>query len=147
MLIQSDLELQKDWQWLATVMKKFRTEKPIELANVEGKWRAKAVKWFVEAPAMNEQLIAAFGKHIMEGGNNGKSWNKKMGRSGIVSPVVNGIEVEMAYYYDSGLYVDYEIKKVYYFARSGYLLAFTGQKRLAVGGDTMHGFLLLRRTK
>ena len=146
-LIRSDLELQKDWAWLAAPMKNFRTEEPIELMNVKGEWRTKGVKWFIESPARNEQLIDAFGRHITDGGDNGNTWNKKMGPDGIVLPVVDGFDVELVYYYDSGLYVNYEIYKVYYFAKSGYLLAFTGQKRLAVGGDTMHGFVLLRRTK
>jgi len=147
MLIQSDLEVQEDWGWLTTAMKRFRTEEPIELVKVEGRWRTKGVKWSVAAPAVNEQLADAFDRHIRAGGDDGKTWNRKMGVRGVVSPVVEGIDAEMLYYHDRGLYVNYDIAKVYYFPKSGYLLMFTEQKRPAVGGDTMHGFMLLRRTK
>jgi len=146
-LVRSDLDLQKDWKWLVAAMKRFRTEQPIELVKTEGRWRAKGVKWFVAAPAGNGKLMTAFRRHIEAGGDGGTSWNRKMGKKGILLPVVKGIDVEMVHAYECGLYVDYELTKVYYFAKSGYLLGFTGQKQLAAGGDTMHGFVLMRRTK
>lgn len=147
MLIRTDLELQKDWGWFAAAMKRFPAEEPIELVNIEGKWRTKGVKWSVEAPATNEQLADAFRRHIHAGGDDGTTWNRKMGSKGVVPPVVDGFDVEMTYYYPAGFYVNYDIAKIYYFPRTGYLLVFTDQKQSAVGLDTMHGFMLLRKTK
>ncbi|OQA00291.1 MAG: hypothetical protein BWY71_00770 [Planctomycetes bacterium ADurb.Bin412] len=62
----------------------------------------------------------------------------------MVLPGFDGLSARLVYFYPAGLYVNYEIDRVYYFPKSRYLLIFTRQPQKAVGLDTMHGFLLFR---
>ncbi len=62
-------------------------------------------------------------------------------------PPVDGVRINLVYHYPTGLYINYEINKVYYSPNFGYLLIFTRQPKLAVGLDTMHGFVILKIIK
>jgi hypothetical protein len=97
------------------------------------------------APPPDSAQLKLFEKEYALGDE--RSWNSKHGIQGINTPSVEGLNVRMVYYYPEGLYIDYTISKVYYFPRSGYVLVFTNQPRLASGLDTMHGFLLLKIIK
>ncbi len=147
MLVRSELELQKDWDWLRRDMGRFRTEAPIKLVRVGDTWRTKGVTWYVRGPEEKPSLGRAFDEHIRSGGSGAASWNGKRGAEGVVPPRVDGFDAELVYYYGRGLYVNYDIAQVFYFPETGYLLVFTEQKKRAVGLDTMHGFMLLRRVK
>lgn len=143
-LISTEMELDGNCSRLKELMKCFVTETPVELINKNDIWKPGDESWFIKAPTFNQNHIIEFKKHISEGGNNGRSWNDERKLKGVLVPEINSVDARMIYFYPSGLYINYDISKAYYFPKSGYILIFTSQKKLAVGLDTMHGFILLR---
>ncbi len=146
-LISIDLRNFGDWDWLKEGTEHLRTELPVELENQNGTWKITQTSEYIKPPPYNSKLSAQFDKHIRKGGSNGVSWNRNHGLKGILLPVIGGAKTKLIYFYPVGLYINYDIAKVYYFPKSGYILIFTHQPKLAVGLDTMHGFLLLKMVK
>lgn len=145
-LFSADLKRQKDWSWLKERVNRFMTEEALELTGRNGVWKSSRAGWSVSPPAADANLAAEFQEHIRRGGSNARTWNKARKTGGAIMPVVNRIKVAPVYYYSDGLYFNYEISRACYFPKSGYILIFTRQKIHAVGLDTMHGFILLRRS-
>jgi len=138
----------KEWGWLKDGMVHFETEEPVALFERDGKWTTGQAPWYIQAPEYSEELVAAYEAHVRQyNGQNLPAWMKDQGAKAIQEPQVSNMKATVVYAYPSGLYMDYSISSAYYFPKSGYLLVFTKQKRLAVGLDTMHGFLLLRRAE
>jgi hypothetical protein len=136
------------WAQLAETAEKFRTEQPIELTITEDKkLTAENPDWTISAPGEDAELFEKFRDHIKAGGSNAKTWHKKMGRAGVTAPKLNSAKAELLYYYPSGLYVNYDLDRAYYFERSGQVLLFTTNQARAVGMDTMHGFMVLKLTE
>ncbi|UCF17062.1 MAG: hypothetical protein JSW59_06285 [Phycisphaerales bacterium] len=146
-LTSSDLELQDDWDWLRRDLGRFMTEEPLKLVRNGRVWKPRQARWLVEPPGPRKDIMAKFDRHIQEGGSNARTWNGRQNHNGILIPELHNITAQMVYYYPGGLYIDYDICDAYYFPKSGYILVFTRQRKAAVGFDTMHGFLLLRRSK
>ncbi len=130
--------------WLKDAIANFAAEKPQPLDNVQGLWIAPGTNWYIKAPQPRNDLKAAFTTHVAVGGSNGSTWNKAQGPKGIVPADVGNAVARLIYFYPSGLYFDYSISQAYYFPRSGHLVVFTNQPLLAVGLDTMHGFMVLK---
>lgn len=146
-VITSDLELQDDWEWLLEGMKRFDLEVPLELVKKIAAWGPKTAKWTVTAPLKNDKLMAEFDNDVIQKGQALSDWNRVRKLKGVDLPVLDKISAQALYFHPGGLYVNYSISKVLYFAKSGYILVFTHQDKPAVGLDTMHGFILLRRSR
>jgi len=145
--ITSKLVLQKNWNWLGEAMKRFDTEQPLLLRKIGNLWKPKSARWTVKAPPENPALMNKFENLVIKKGRSLADWNHPGKTQNVVPPLLDKISAEPLYYYPNGLYVNYSIAKVLYFPRSGFLLLFTHQHKVAVGLDTMHGFILLRRSK
>ncbi|MBE0534359.1 MAG: hypothetical protein IH624_01730 [Phycisphaerae bacterium] len=133
--------------WLKDAMKQFATEAARPLDDVQGLWMARGATWYVKPPNPRSDLSLAFSAHVAGGGSNGISWNKERGLKGVVAPEVGNAGARLIYSYPAGLYFNYTISQAYFFPRSGHLVVFTHQKLLAVGLDTMHGFMVLKITQ
>jgi hypothetical protein len=130
--------------WLKEAMANFATEKPQPLQDVQGFWMARGTTWYIKPPQTRSDLASAFTAHVAAGGSNGQTWNKARGLKGVVAPEVGNATARLIYFYPAGLYFDYTISQAFFHPRSGYLIVFTNQKTLAVGLDTMHGFMVLK---
>jgi hypothetical protein len=133
--------------WLKDAMGHFAAEKAQPLEDVQGLWMARGTTWYVKPPKARGDLAIAFTAHVAAGGSNGVSWNKERGLHGVMAPEVGNAKARLVYFYPAGLYFDYTISQAYYLPKSGYLVVFTNQKLLAVGLDTMHGFMVLKVTQ
>lgn len=71
-------------------------------------------------------------------------WENIMAQAGIEIPATSGCRVELAAFDPGGLYVGYEIERMFTFESLPYVLLFTRQRRLDFGLDQLHGFLLLK---
>lgn len=138
-----ELEKYKQWGWLENWKENLRLEDFSRIRKTESGFQI-GENQHIKAPAGDDKLLGEFKEHIRKGGSNGESWNKKMGEAGIIPPVCEGLDVKDAYYYPSGLYINYEIVKAFRFERSGIVLLFTENPEKAVGLDTMHGFIVLK---
>jgi len=143
-LVTADLTKFGAWDWVEAAAEHLRIEKTEPWKEAEGSWRSADGKIQVTAPPPDAAQRKRFEEHIRQGGDNGCTWNQKYGPAGVVLPGFDGLSARLVYFYPAGLYVNYEIDRVYYFPKSRYLLIFTRQPQKAVGLDTMHGFLLFR---
>jgi hypothetical protein len=130
------------WTWLEKNSKYILYEPAKELENKNDVWSAPDMSWFIKIPSIDSAQLKWLQEKCPE--FDGRWWNCKYGIDGISLPSFEGIDVKLVYYYPDGVYFDYKISKAYYFVRSGYILLFTKQPRLADGFDTRHGFLLLK---
>lgn len=71
-------------------------------------------------------------------------WDRVMGNRGIELPTATVCRFELAACDPGGLYVDYEIERMFIFESLPYVLVFTRQRRLDFGLDQLHGYLLLK---
>jgi hypothetical protein len=138
-----ELEKYKQWDWVEDWKENLRLEDFSRIRKTESEFQI-GEKQHVQAPAGNDKLLEEFKAHLRKGGSNGVSWNKKMGKAGMIPPVCKGFDVKNTYYYPGGLYVNYEIAKAFCFERSGVVLLFTENPERSVGLDTMHGFIVLQ---
>ncbi len=74
--------------------------------------------------------------------NDPQGWNGQY-RTDVTLPEFSSEKVRLIYYYPRGLYLNYSVDQIY-FLQENFLLVFTKQPLLAPGGDTIHGFLLLK---
>lgn len=147
-LTSTEIELDVDCPRVKEVMRySIATEEPVEFEEKEGVWKSEKNDWYIKAPDSNPKLMVDFAKHIVDGGDNGITWNNEQKSRGILIPGIHNANARTLYFYPKGLYINYVISKVYYFPASRYILIFTNQDHLAVGLDTMHGFFLLIREK
>jgi len=130
--------------WLKEAMGNFAVEKAQPMKDNQGLWMAPATTWSVAPPQPRDDLAKAFTDHVVAGGSNGSTWNKARGLKGVVPPQIGNADAKLIYFDPSGLYFDYTISQAFWMPRSGYLVVFTKQKLLAVGLDTMHGFMVLK---
>jgi hypothetical protein len=107
-------------------------------------WYFPGASWTIRAPVTSYDYKTEWKKEFKQYSSCENQWNEEYGSEEVLSPEFAGIKGELVYFYPEGLYIEYEIAKAYYFARSGYILVFTQQPALASGDDTMHGFLLFR---
>ncbi len=135
----------QSWKWLQDNVKHIVKEPAIQLENHDGVWITPDTSWRIAVPPPDSALLRLFQEEYAKGGE--RSWNVKYGIKGVSVPSAEALNIDVVYYYPEGLYIDYTLSNVYYFPRSGYVLVFTNQRRLASGLDTMHGFLLLKIIK
>ena len=147
-VISTYLEEYGDWTALREGIRHLETEPPVKVEkNNNGTWMIGESVGQIRVPAKNPDFDELFDQHQNEDFGDGSSWNKKYGVDGISLPLIDGLNTELVVYYPGGLYVNYDISQAFYFQKSGYLLVFTHQPRLAIGLDSMHGFLILRATQ
>ncbi|HPD46644.1 MAG TPA: hypothetical protein P5279_08940 [Anaerohalosphaeraceae bacterium] len=130
--------------WLKDIMENFATEKALALEATQGRWAVRGMNWHIRPPQARSDLATAFAAHVAAGGSNGSSWNAEQGLRAVITPELGNAKARLIYAYPAGLYFNYDIAQAYYFPRRGLLLVFTRQKMLAVGLDTMHGFMVLK---
>ncbi len=137
----------RQWDWLDENAKNLRTEIAVPLKlNDEGLLEAQDAYISIAPPKENDQLLEKFNEHVRQGGSNAVTWHKKKDLDGVTEPAVSGIDTKLVYHYPAGFYVNYELDRGYWLPRSGYIVVFTEQPIRAVGMDTMHGFMILRKT-
>jgi hypothetical protein len=146
-LIKTNFKNYVDCSKFKETMAYFDVETPVELTNKNDIWKPDKGSWFIKAPDHNDGLMKKFGDHVHEGGSDGRSWHDKYKQKGFLPPQAHNTKTKILYYYRPGLYINYTISKAYYYPRSGHILIFTNQKALAVGMDTMHGFILMEIIK
>lgn len=137
----------RDIGWLKDAIGNFAAEKTQPLEDVQGLWMARGTTWYIKPPKPRSDLPVAFNAHVAAGGSNGLSFNRERGSKDVVIPEVGNAKARLVYYYPAGLYFNYTISQAYFSPRSGFLVLFTRQKTLAVGLDTMHGFMVLKITQ
>ena len=146
-VVSTELEIFENWATFRKGVRQLNREPPVKVrrnrAN-DGTWVVGEGLALIRAPAKSQGFAQSFEEHVSRGGSGGSTWNKEHGLSGISLPAIDGLKAELIYYHPLGLSIDYAINDAYYFRRSGYILIFTHQLALAVGGDSMHGFLLLK---
>ena len=135
----------EEWDWLKEGTKHLQREAPKELVEKEGVWNCSTASFQVKAPMSDSAMLNSFREAAREGYE--RRWIQDHGLSGISMPIFEGINRELIYRHEAGLYIDYQISKAYYFPYSKYLLIFTHQPHLASGLDTMHGFLIFKIKK
>lgn len=131
---QSVLKEYKVWGDIPKLASLFRTFQEQSLGEIK-----------ISAPLYDSLLAEEFIEHIRQGGDNAKSWIKLKGNNGIKLPQIEGLKAELIFSYSTGLYINYEISEVHYFPNA-YILIITHQPTLAVGLDTMHGFMIFKIT-
>ena len=133
-----------DWGPVDSAISRLYTEDPLIFDHQGGLLVEKGSGLRITTPRSDSSLLVSFEKHIIEGGSNGETWNRKLGLQGIILPHIEGMKSDLVFYYSAGLYVGYAVSSAYYFREAGYILIFTQQKWRAVGNDTMHGFLIFK---
>jgi hypothetical protein len=143
-LIKSPLKDFQDWGSLGEAVALLVGPETVPLEKKDLIWQDEDAQIKLSVPdpnqALHEQYLEAYGSWC----SSAREWNKLMGIKGILCPPVEGMRLELLYAYASGYYVNYRIKQVVYLPDRGLLFVQTEQKQLAVGLDTMHGFLVLR---
>ncbi len=107
-------------------------------------WENKDIK--ILPPAFDSLLYKEFNEHIVKGGSNAISWFNLKGNKGIKLPNIERIKTKLLFSFKTGLYINYEISEVHYFPKK-YIIVFTHQPQIAVGLDTMDGFLIFKIEK
>lgn len=153
-LIDTSLKEYKKWGWLRKGLMSVESEPYIKLSLSNGIWKEKENILKIRSPFRSIKFDTLADNYVINGleinkthlgmDRSGKLWNENYGMKGIMLPRIEGLDAKLVYYYPKGLYVNYKISKVYYFANLNYLLVFTYQPKLANGLDTMHGFLIFK---
>jgi len=71
-------------------------------------------------------------------------WYRECPVNCLDNPAFLGVEAELVYWYEGGLYKNYGIKEVAYFPESGYVFIKTNQPLVLTGMDRMDGLLIYR---
>ncbi|RMG68067.1 MAG: hypothetical protein D6715_03365 [Calditrichaeota bacterium] len=136
------LEDYGQWQWLKRVRDRLQHFAVDSLSRQQNLWQDRSGRIQLSAPPADSLRMQAFWDHIAGTGSGAESWNRTRGRDGLQEPVfVKGTAV-LRYAYPAGLYLNYQIDRVYLFPEAGLLVIFTRQEQLAPGLDTMNGFLV-----
>jgi len=130
---KSELKEYNKWDEIKNISSFFRKYEELDDNNL-----------VITPPQFDPGLRDAFNKHVVEGGSNGYTWNKKHGLDGIVLPNIENLKTELLFYYHFGLYINYNMASVHYFPEARLILIFTEQPLRAVGMDTMHGFFIFK---
>ena len=139
----------REWNLLKESTQQLETELYVELKEHNGNWKPDSALWYIRVPSHSKNLSKQYEKYVAEDNTgDGINWNRKHGLKGVQLPIVGVAQTEQIYFYPVGLYINYDIARIYYFPKSKYILIFTHQNwvRSASGGNTMHGFLLLKLT-
>ncbi len=139
--VKIDFYKKNFWKRFQDNFSLFWTEPFISINQSKGVWKNPKLRWNIKSPVADQKLITQFES---EPEYVGTDWNRKNGKRGIQLPIFEGIKTEFIYFLPAGLYVDYEIDRVFFFKKSGFIFVFTTQKREAIGFDTMHGFLVFK---
>lgn len=143
-LIQSSLKGFQDWGCLKEAVALMEGPKGLSLKKEDTCWQDEHAQVRLADPAPNEVLFKRYRKEVATWCSSAREWNNHMGIEGISCPSIEGMNLELLYAYSRGLYINYSIKRVYYYPDRALLFVQTEQKERAVGMDTMHGFLVLR---
>jgi len=138
-MISSSLKEYNDWTWLKNGIGRLNLEKFIRAKKLTAGWQIE--DFTIKNPVASQRLLDSF---FMDTYWNIVEWNEKKGIKGIVLPQIMNKKTQLLYLYPRGLYINYEIKNVYYFPDSKYLLIFTHQPITAPGADSCHGFMIMR---
>ncbi len=136
-----------DWDWLKEGLKKLGMPKYTELKfnNEKGIWSDSMINVKISVPEPDSEMAELLKDARRRGIED--IWTQKYGVEGIILPEFKGIKTKLVYYYPKGFYIDYQISAVYFDPFFKHLIIFTHQPRLAVGFDTMHGFLIFKIIK
>ena len=99
---KSELKEYNKWDEIKNISGFFRKCKELDDSNL-----------VIAPPQFDPGLRDAFNKHVVEGGSNGYTWNKKHGLDGIILPNFDNIKTELLFYHQAGLYINYNILPVF----------------------------------
>lgn len=141
----SELKEYKNWECIPELDSVLKTFEESSIEYKDETWISKEIK--ITSPEFDSTLAKEFNTHVMKGGSNAYTWYKEKGDNyGFLLSKIEGLNTELLYRYRRGLYFNYKISEVHYFANN-YLLVFAHQPRTAVGADSMHGFFIFRIKK
>jgi hypothetical protein len=141
-LLRTYLREYGEWGAVVEAFGLLESELESEVAEqADGSWRIGKSTGEIHPPPDKPRLRDSFPE---EAPWSAEGWNRRHGKDGIVLPVFEGMEVDLAYYHPDGFYVDYDVSQVHYFERAGIVVVFTRQELQGSGKDTMHGFLVFR---
>jgi hypothetical protein len=129
---------------LKQILQTFRHEEPFRPTGSLNDWIQLDSNFAIHLPLPTAELLARF-KIWDSSAIPAFYWNRQERKAGIDVPWSRGDTLEIVAIDSSGFYINYEIRYIYYFAKSGYLLIFTKNDRYAGEFDCENGFLLLRR--
>ncbi len=89
-------------------------ENPVEFVYQASFWQSPLYDWQIKNPITPPNLLDRIYNNQFI---NGYIWNRANEESGIVYPEFINNKVLLMYYHPAGLYVDYVIEKIYYFAK------------------------------
>ena len=141
---KSELKEYNNWGSIPELHSLFNIYKEEPLKSMDDVWENKNIK--ILPPAFDSLLYKEFNEHIVQGGSNAISWFKLKRNKGIKLPNIEGIKTKLLFSFKTGLYINYEISEVHYFPKK-YIIVFTHQPQIAVGLDTMDGFLIFKVEK
>ena len=140
---KTELAQFEKWDWIEQTKKAMRVEMPYSLipnSNQVIDNELYGIK--LRAPRTNDRLYNKFYEGFSE--NCAYQWNMKMKEEGIDMPQTWDMELDLAYYHPNGLYINYQIERVFIFPESNYLLLMTKNTTKCPSGDTMNGFLIFK---
>ena len=142
---QSELRAFRHWSPIRDLKPHFRIASVLELKpDADKRWTHPDLSWTIQPPAEKPSLAEAFDRHVRDGGSHAGTFYAQQNAPPEHPPVIIGADAEPLYYSGRGLFFNYTLEAAWFFPRSGLLLVFTRQPIVAVGLDTMHGFVVMR---
>lgn len=104
----------KSWQWLAEGLTQLGGMGFEELGKKNSIWTPREVPtpWAMRAPPIDSLLGRELKRYLSELWTEG--WYGRYRQKGIILPRFEGVSAKLLYHYPSGIYVNYDIEKVYY---------------------------------
>jgi hypothetical protein len=143
-LIKSPLKSFQGWGGLSEAVALLEGPKVVPLKKQGVYWQDNDGWIKLAVPTPNQPLHERYLEAAQSWCSSAREWNTRMGHQGIICPSVDGMRVELLHAYASGYYVNYCVKKAFYYPGRSLLFVQTEQTQKAVGMDTMHGFLVFR---
>lgn len=130
--------------WMASLLADLPTEEGVHIEASDGVYWLNDSVW-IEPPTEDTTFTSKF-SGLINGESYGDAggWHRMCSSNCDDYPVVRGCVADVVYSYEGGVYKNYIFKEVLYFPESRYVVVITDQPLMAVGGDTLHGLLVLR---
>lgn len=134
----------KGQAWIGPLLRDLPVEKVVRIEPNEGAYKINDSVW-IQPPVEDTTFVGKFSDLINVGSyENARGWHRMCSSNCDDYPIVRGCVADVVYSYEGGVYKNYIFKEVLYFPESRYVVVITDQPLMAVGGDTMHGLLVLR---
>jgi len=129
--------------WLPPFLETVPLEQGVKLADSSGKYFLRD-SVFTTPPPDDISFLRHYSALVNEGRGDAAQWYRECPVDCSDYPVFYGVNARLIYAYRDGIYKNYKFKEVLYYPDSGYIVFITDQPRVAMGHDTMHGFLVFK---